>query len=143
MQKKRELIVLILLLIFVLFTAGCLEFFANISIDMPDFPLDINKRDVYNQSFNLISTFSEPQKVTINLSTNDSRIGISWDGKTFQNNLIKEKNVDRNLSNKERFYFKVIDLNIPPGDYEIIAQITVEKNKVTNFDKMIVRVGSK
>lgn len=140
MQKNGKLIISSLLLMFILFIGGCLE---SISIDLPNSPVDINKWDVYTQYFNFTSTYSGAQKVTITLSTNDPRIGVSWDSKTFQPSIVKELEVGKNFSNQEIFYIKVIDQNIPKGEYEIVDQITVQKNNVSSSNKMTIRIGFK
>lgn len=136
MLEKRKSITSPLLLMLVLFATGC------ISINMPESTLDMNKWDVYNQSFNFTSTYSGAKTVNINLSTNDPRIGVSFDGKKFLQSISTNKEVGKNFTNQVMFYIKVTDQSIPPGDYEILARVTVKDNKYfPNTDKMIVKIG--
>jgi len=141
MPKENILIIFVLSLIVILVIVGYPE--DGISIDLSDNPVTINKWGVHTQNFNFTSDYSGAQPITLNLSTNDPRIGVSWDGKYFGQIVHKEIDVGKNFQNKESFYIKVIDQNIPNGEYEINIQITVQKNKEVFSDKMSVRIGFK
>ena len=139
MPKGNILLISVLSLIVIAVIVGYPE--DGISIDLSDNPVTIYKSGMYTQHFNFTSDYSGAQPVTLNLSTNDHGIGVSWDGKNFESSVHKEMDVGKNYPNQDSFYIKVIDQNIPNGEYEINIQITVQKNKEVFSDKMPVEIG--
>lgn len=139
MNMKRRIFAKTLLLIVVLSVVGCLG--AKVSIKISDSERDVNRENVYYQEFTFKSIYSGAQKVTINLSTNDPRIGVSWNDKNFQQSIIMEREIGKDYENIERFYFSVKDQNIPNGKYEITAKITGEKSGDSNSAKLTVGIG--
>ena len=81
-------------------------------------------------SFNVSyeSTYSGAQNVTINLNTNDRRLGLSTSKLgPFTQVLLLKKEVSNGYTNSMLIYVKVTDSFIPDGNYKVSGTIQGEK----------------
>ena len=126
MLKKRNLCFFIIIVI--VFSIGCINQ-VYVSVDLPE-EMNLNKKTTSSIDISYMSAYSTPQKVTIGLTTTNSRLGISLnESGPFQKNIKFTEEVGTNYQNKKSVYVNVTDASLPPGDYEIIVDIVGEKSK--------------
>ena len=122
----KSKIIFFIILIMLTFS-GCVG--DQVEISLSPISTDLNKAS-FNVSYS--SSYSDPQNVTIDITTNDPRLGLSTselDG--FKQSVILDEEVGSRYTNSKRIYVKVIDSSIPSGDYKISAIIEGEKSKKT------------
>ncbi len=123
LKKKIILFTLLLMLAF----SGCISYQVEIK-----FPPSIALNKTVMSSFNIsyTNTYPEPQNVTINLKTNDQRLGLSLsDLDIFNPSISLREEVGSGYTNLKHIYVKVIDSSIPYGNYKITAYIEGEKSQ--------------
>ena len=137
---KTKIIFLIILLM--LAFSGCISD-KQVEMELSVISTDLNMATV---EVTYLSLYSEPQNVTINLETNDQRLGLSTSkSDNFKQSITLNEEVGSDYKNSKRIYVKTIDSSIPPGNYKITATIEGEKSKLLTFplaDEIIVPIGS-
>lgn len=137
---KTKIIFLIILLM--LAFSGCISD-KQVEMELSVISTDLNMATV---EVTYLSLYSEPQNVTINLETNDQRLGLSTSkSDNFKQSITLNEEVGSDYKYSKRIYVKTIDSSIPPGNYKITATIEGEKSKLLTFplaDEIIVPIGS-
>jgi len=139
-MPKAKIIFLIIL--FMLAFSGCISD-SQVKIELLLISTDIN---ITNVEVTYSSLYSEPKNVTINLKTNDQRLGLSTSkSDNFKQSVTINEEVGSGYINSKRIYVKIIDSSIPPGNYKITATIEAEKSDYLTKpveDEIIVSIGS-
>ena len=139
-MPSNEIIFLIILLM--LTFSGCI-IDNQVEIKLSPILTDLNKAS-FNVSYS--SSYSDPQNVTIILTTNDQRLGLSTSElNNLNQSVIINEEVGNSYTNSKRIYVEVIDSSIPSGNYKITATIEGDKSKNTltlaqQADEVIVQL---
>lgn len=123
MSKKKIVFLTILL---TLTFSGCIS--SEVQMRLPN-SISLNKNATLDFNASYWSTNPDPQYVTINLGTNDPRLGLSFSEQgIFKQAISFKEEVGYNYLNSKRIYVKVIDPSLPYGYYKINGAIEGEKS---------------